>query len=386
MRRCIRTMTLLVAAALTFALAARAQTFSTLHSFNGMNGANPYAGVIRDKAGNLYGTTNGGGAYGVGTVFKLDAAGKETVLHSFTGGADGAYPYASLILDEVGNLYGTTGLGGDLSCFGHGGQGCGVVFKLDASTISKETVLYSFTGADGISPYASLIRDDAGILYGTTCCGGSYGAGVVFKLDGTGKETVLHGFTGDADGGTPFAGLIRDKAGNLYGTTFAGGAYGVGTVFKLNATGTETVLYSFNNVGDGAGPYAGLIRDAAGNLYGTTCCGGAYGGIVFKLDRTSKETVLYTFTGLGGDYPYAGLIRDDAGNLYGTTTGGGTGWGTVFKLDTAGTETVLHSFTSFADGWYPYAGLIRDDAGNLYGTANGGGRYTYGGTVFKLTP
>ena len=242
-----------------------------MHSFTGgADGSDPYAGLIRDSAGNLYGTTLLGGASGAGVVFKVDTTGTETVLHSFSGGTDGGAPQAGLIRGSAGDLYGTT--------VQDGASGAGVVFKLDAI---GETVLYSFTGgADGSNPFGSLVRDSAGNLYGTTESGGASGAGVVFKLDTTGTETVLYSFTGDADGGYPYAGLIRDSAGNLYGTTSSGGASGQGVVFELDTTGTETVLYSFTTGADGAFPYAGLIRNSAGNLYGTA----TYGyGVVFRI-------------------------------------------------------------------------------------------------------
>jgi uncharacterized repeat protein (TIGR03803 family) len=311
-------------------------TFTLIYSFKGSpdDGTGPTR-LIRDGAGNFYGTTSGGGPIGVGTVFKLDATGTETVLFNFTAGADGSKPFGTLVRDAAGNLYGTTYEGGGTGCASFG---CGTVFKLDPS--GHETVLYRFTGgADGRNPYAGLVRDPAGNLYGTTYYGGSSnncspGCGTVFKLDTTGAETVLHSFTGAPDGNWPLARLIRDAAGNLYGTTHQGGAFLWGTVFKLDTTGTETVLHSFQGNPDGGSPVAGLIRDAAGNLYGTTLYGGAVGkGIVFKLDPTGKETVLHTFTGAAGEWPTAGLIRDTAGNIYGTTPYGGRGFaGEVFKL------------------------------------------------------
>jgi uncharacterized repeat protein (TIGR03803 family) len=358
--------------------AAQAQTYSVLHSFEGppTDGSVPVAGLIRDSAGNLYGTTASGGASNAGVVFKVDTTGAETVLYSFTGGADGSGPSAGLIRNSAGNLYGTTSDGGT--------SGRGVVFKLD--TTGTETVLYSFTGeADGGYPSAGLIQDSAGNLYGTTEYGGASNDGVVFKVDTSGTETVLHSFRG-GDGATPFAGLIRDSAGDLYGTTYVGGASGLGVVFKLNKTG-ETVLYSFTG-GDGAYPGAGLFRDSAGILYGTTLYGALDFGEVFMLDTTGAETVLHSFTGgTDGAYPYAVLIQGSAGNLYGTTYLGGTSnnAGVVFKLDTTGTETVLYSFTGGTDGGEPLAGVIQDSAGNLYGTTSGGGIDNHG-VVFKLQP
>jgi uncharacterized repeat protein (TIGR03803 family) len=330
------------------------------------------------------------------------AAPSFVVLHSFAGPpTDGANPLASLLRDAAGNLYGTTYFGG--------ASKAGVVFKL--SPTGAETVLYSFTGgADGANPTAGLFRDAAGNLYGTTEYGGADGAGVVFELVrcNSGYDfKVLHRFTGGGDGGLPLAGLIQDQAANLYGTTANGGAAskecpaGCGTIFKLSPTGTETVLHKFSG-GDGAspGPGVGLIRDAEGNLYGTTEIGGAPSivcnggcGTVFKLSPTGTETILYGFTGgADGATPYAGLIQDAAGNLYGTTyVGGSSGPGVVFKLSPTGTETVLHSFTDGADGGLPSAGLVQDAAGNLYGTTGQGGATTchprYGcGVVFRLAP
>jgi len=377
---------------------AHGQTFSVLHSFEGgTDGEGPYGGVVRDAAGNLYGTTSYGGAFSNGTVFKLDTTRKETVLYSFTGGSDGAIPLAGLILDAAGNLYGTTEAGGDLNC--KSPVGCGTVFKVDKT--GKETVLYSFTPeADGAgTPFAGVIRDAAGNLYGTTADGGPFYSGTVFKLDTTGKETVLYTFTGGqggTDGFFPAGALIRDAAGNLYGTTQLGGNYSFGTVFKLDSTGKETVLYRFPGGSSGDQPVGGVIMDKEGNLYGTTQGGGYYfDGTVFKLNPVGYETVLYNFgSGTDGTLPVAGVIADTAGNLYGTTQYGGTSnLGTVFKLDKTGKETVLYSFTGGADGASPVAGLVRDAAGNLYGTAYFGGdsgSFCSGvggcGVVFKIAP
>jgi uncharacterized repeat protein (TIGR03803 family) len=281
------------------------------------------------------------------------------------------------------------------------------VFKVDTS--GRETVLYTFTGLyDGAFPYAGLIMDAGGSLYGTTSSGGfpPY-TGLVFKLDKSGHETVLYYFLNRGDGDYPLAGVIMDANGNLYGTTYYGGASGAGTVFKLDTTGTETVLYSFTGGADGSNPVAGVIMDTEGNLYGTTefggtspNCGSLGCGVVFKLDtNNNKETVLHTFgNGKGeGANPTAGLVLDAKGNLYGTTEyggGGSNGAGMVFKLDTANKETKLEVFTGGKDGGFPYAGLIRDKAGNLYGTGQFGGNLTDCtnnisngcGVVFKIVP
>jgi len=360
-------------------------TYSVLYSFNGgTDGAAPTAGVVADSAGNLYGTTIGGGVPNWGTVYELSAAGSEAPLYTFTGGTDGGSPYTGVIRDSAGNLYGTAESGGTADW--------GVVYKVDAA--GQETVLYTFTGGnDGGIPEAAVIRDSAGNLYGTTADGGTAGCGVVYKLDTSGNETVLYSFSCGADGAYPSASLIRDSAGTFYGTTYAGGTAGCGVVFKLDTSGNETVLYSFSCGADGAYPFASLIRDPAGNFYGTTYAGGTgagYGGwgVVFKLDTAGNETVLHTFTGgTDGANPQASLIRDSAGNLYGTASDGGiaagySGWGVVFTLDAGCNETVLYTFTGGTDGGYPVADLFRDSAGNLYGTASGGGSGS--GVIFRL--
>jgi uncharacterized repeat protein (TIGR03803 family) len=251
-------------------------------------------------------------------------------------------------------------------------------------------VLHNFTsGADGGIPYGGVIRDSAGNLYGTTSQGGASGAGVVFKIDTSGNETVLYSFTGGADGGFPLGGVIRDAAGTLYGTTNGGGASGAGVVFKVDTSGNETVLYSFTGGADGGFPIAGVIRDSAGNFYGTTNGGGASGvGVVFKVDTSGNETALYSFTGgADGGYPvWVTLARDSAGNLYGSTSGGGaSGVGVVFKVSAAGQETVLHSFTGGPDGGSPYAGVVFGPDGHLYGTTRFGGQ-TNAGVVYEIKP
>ena len=356
----------------------QAQTFTVLYAFgNGTDGGTPYAGLVRDPAGNLYGTTFSGGTASAGTVFTLDPSGKETVLYNFQGGADGAFPVAGLIRGAEGDLYGATVEGGVAN---HG-----TIFKLD--TTGKEIVLHHFRSADGSYPDAGLSRDAAGNLYGATLEGGASNLGTVFMLGTNREETVLHSFSG-ADGRFPYAygGLIRDAAGNFYGTSLAGGASDRGVVFKLGATGTETILHTFTGGADGGYPYAGLVMDEKGNLYGTTYMGGASGqGTIFRVTQGGKETVLYSFTGeADGGNPSARLLRDRKGNLFGTTYyGGASNAGVVFKLDKNHNETVLHSFDYSKDGGYPTARLIRDSGGNLYGTASAGGASNRG-TVFKL--
>jgi uncharacterized repeat protein (TIGR03803 family) len=239
--------------------------------------------LVRDGAGNLYGTTQYGGTNGgYGTVFKLDANGKLSLLYSFAGTPDGDDPYAGLLRDKAGNLYGTTQYGGT-------NGGYGTVFKL--SSKGKLTLLHSFAGTpDGVNPLAGLLMDAAGNLYGTTYYGGTKGGfGTVFKLNTKGKLNLLHSFAGMPDGQNPYSRLIRDAAGNLYGTTFYGGTAGYGAVFKLDTAGKLTVLHSFNDAPDGAHPIGGLVLDKAGNLYGTTSdggdlsCGFSGCGTVFKV-------------------------------------------------------------------------------------------------------
>jgi uncharacterized repeat protein (TIGR03803 family) len=377
----IRLFAIVLGASILFIQFSQAQTFTVLHAFgNGTDGNNPYADLLRDPQGNLYGTTFAGGTAGGGTVFKLDPSGTETVLRNFKAGKDGGHPIAGLIRGPGGALYGTTVEGG--------ASHLGTVFKLGKS--GKERVLYSFDGQNGSYPDAGLVWDASGNLYGATVKGGASNLGTVFKVDATGKVTVLHSFSGGADGEFSYiyGALVRDAAGNFYGTTLAGGASDQGVVFKLDTTGQETMIYNFTGGADGGYPYAGLVLDKKGDLYGTTYLGGASGqGTVFKVTNSGKETVLFSFTGgADGGSPNARLLWDRKGNLYGTTYyGGASNAGVVFKLDRTHQETVLHSFDYVNDGGYPTATLIRDAGGNLYGTATAGGASNHG-TVFKITP
>ena len=351
---------------------------TVLHSFvSGLEGFGMRAGVISDGAGSLYGAAEFGGLANAGVVFKLGAGG-ETVLYSFTGGEDGQNPYAGVIRDAAGNLYGTTEAGG--------ASGAGVVYMLDAA--GNETVLYSFTGgADGKNPYGGVIRDADGNFYGTTLLGGAGGYGCVYRVDASGNETVLYSFQGGRDGSIPEAGVIRDRLGNLFGTTAGGGGpSSSGVVFKLDVAGKETVLHRFSGGGDGMNPTSGVIGDAEGNLYGTTYRGGAAkAGAVYKVGAGGQESVVYSFNGRGdGGGPYGGVTRDAAGNFYGTTSyGGASNAGVVFILSPGGQETVLYSFTGGTDGGGPRAGVIRDAAGDLFGTTLSGG-LRGGGVVFKV--
>ncbi len=368
------------------------------------------------------------------TFMLTPSAGAQTyqTLYTFTGGADGGTPFAGLIIDAAGNLYGTTYYGGSGPCDVGTYPGCGTVFELAPTAGGgwTESVLYSFTGQTGWRPPSGLTSDAAGNLYGTTFWGNSIngngaGWGLVFKLtpnpDGSWSESVLYGFTGAADGGSPVGGVILDATGSLYGTTNAGGTTtclehaGCGTVYKLtpnlDGTWTESVIYMFKGGGDGEWPdHVSLVFDAAGNLYGTTADGGGKGscnwqsrpfcGTIFELtpnaDGTWTEQVLHRFTGgRDGANPAGTLIFDKSGNLYGTTFyGGAHGYGNVFELTPIGDgtwkEKALHQFAN-KDGANAYAGLTFDAAGNLYGTTYAGGNISSCGgagcgVVFELTP
>jgi uncharacterized repeat protein (TIGR03803 family) len=400
-----------------------AQTETALYSFGGLldtSGSVPQGTLVRDGAGNLYGTTLYGGSYsfegafGFGTVFELSpmAGGRwtETVLHNFNqDGTDGTSPEAGLVLDAAGNLYGTT--------YGGGAHDYGTVFELSpmAGRGWTETILHSFNNpGDGYNPVAGLTLDSSGNLFGTTVEGGRYNSGTVFELSpaagGAWTEKILHHFgSGSTDGGEPITGVTMDAAGNLYGTTPAGGAYGAGAVYEiLRATGAEKVLHSFSTAGkEGHYPAAGVILDAHRNLYGTTPAGGATQhcgvqrcpapyGTVFELMPNAGGSwsvkVLHTFVNNGTDgySSEAGLVFDATGNLYGTTSAGGpNGYGTVFELAPAAggswTETVLYSWGNTPSDDAPKAGLIFDSSGNLYGTTPGNSS-SGNGAVFQVTP
>jgi uncharacterized repeat protein (TIGR03803 family) len=311
---------------------------SVLYSFAGGNdGSKPEAGLVIDASGNFYGTTNLGGPADQGTVFKIAPDGTETALHAFTGGSDGGYPQANLLRDKAGNLFGTAVTGGS----GCSGSGCGTIFEVAAD--GAFTTLHAFTGGDdGWFPMSGLIADRKGNLYGTADVGGAHGFGTVFRLSQHGTFKVLYAFAGGNDGAYSQAGLIWDSSGNLYGTTRGGGGskacgdYGCGTVFKLAPDGTESVLYAFTGAGDGGEPYGGVTADSSGNLYGTTITGGNPQGlgVVFELRSRGMLKVLHTFEGASdGAWPEAGVALDNSGNVYGTAYAEGPdGWGTVFRV------------------------------------------------------
>jgi uncharacterized repeat protein (TIGR03803 family) len=386
---------------------------NSLYSFAGGNDPRlPFAGLIFDKAGNLYGTTEFGGTDNQGTIFEItpnsNGSWTESVLYNFTGGEDGGQPYGSLVFDSSGNLYGTTNFGGSTNC----SLGCGTVFELTPGSGGwTESVLYTFTGGtDGREPYARLLLDASGNLYGTTLLGGnvgsvcSSGCGTVFKLTHGSSgwtESVLYAFEGGTDGASPYDGLAFDPTGNLYGSAYAGGTSSNGTIFKLtpgSSGWTESVIQAFAGGYDGTHPYSDLIFDATGNLYGTAYQGGHEGyGIVFQLQPSSngrwKEKVLHGFANTPAGNPVAGLVMDTAGNLYGTTMLGAVtaacanGCGALFKLtpSTGGgwSYKVVHDFGQGTDGYHPTGDLILDSTGNLYGTTQAGGAQG-SGMVFQI--
>jgi uncharacterized repeat protein (TIGR03803 family) len=370
---------------LTILPLAQAQVFTIVATFFAGNGPD-LTPLARDAEGNLYGASN----Y---AILKIDPTGKVTTLYTFKGAPDGYVPW-QVVLDPDGNLYGTTLYGGTGTCSNGPYAGCGTVFKL--ATTGEETILHSFTGPpDGSWPYAGLIRDGKGNLYGTTYLGGTgscfgSGCGTVYKIDPTGKETVLFRFDDGADGGLPLGNLLLVD-GALYGATAAGGTgpctqsgnpiVGCGTIFKLVGH-KETVLHSFQGP-DGSGPQSNVVRDSAGNLYATAVQGGPlttycyFGcGTVIKLEPGGTETILHFFENQSDGESPAGVVIDSEGNLYGSAGGRGTVAGTVFEIDAKGQFTILHAFEG--QGAAEPGDLILDPQGNLYGSL--------GWAVFKLTP
>jgi uncharacterized repeat protein (TIGR03803 family) len=392
---CNLAMTQNLSAAATFI---GAQQDMVTHSFGrGDDGQNPFANLVFDSAGNLYGTTSGGGMNGKGTVFELSPVGTETILHTFGNGTDGQTPLGSLIFDSAGNLYGTASAGGT--------HGNGMVFELSPN--GTETVLYNFgSGGDGQNPNAGLVFDSFGNLYGTTVNGGANAGGTVFELSLNGAggwtEAVVYSFgNSPGDGVNPYAGLVLDSSGNLYGTTANGGANASGTAFEMLLSNgrccREGPVYSFGSGTDGRNPRADLVFDSSGNLYGTTVNGGANGGgTAFELSLNNgggfTETGLYSFGNGGADglNPYSKLVFDSFGNLYGTTANGGSySGGTLFELSPSNgrccREAPVYSFGIGTDGRNPHSGVIFNTFGGLYGTTVSGGVFG-GGTVFGITP
>ena len=362
---------------------AQAQTFTSLYNFAGPpDGAEPYAALIQDEAGNLYGTTYMGGylsckdpyhLYGCGLVFEVNAAGVETVLHRFSGGTkDGEFPEAPLLRDRYGNLYGTATAGGTGNCYFAGTSGCGVVFEID--TAKKESVLYSFQGGttDGCYPAQGLVMDKVGNLYGTTGGCGTANYGTVFKVNKHGQEVLLHSFTGIDDSYPYYGHLLIDAWGDLYGLTSGEADHheAGGTLYKLTNKGKLTTLHSFTgSSGDGCYPSGTLAQDKSGSFYGTTTeCGAWNVGTVWKVDKTGAETILHSFSHWGGGYPQAGVVLDSKGNMFGVA-------GTLWELRKNDNFIVLHSFMQQVT---EAAEVLRDLKGGLYGTTIDGGNYGYG--------
>jgi uncharacterized repeat protein (TIGR03803 family) len=363
---------------------APAQTYTVIFSFPGGSGGQyPIPGVIQDTVGNLYGTTANGGDYGYGLVYEVTTSGTEKVLHAFSGGSDGEYPYAAVLRDGKGNLYGATNSGGN-------SQQGGVVYKIDAA--GKETILHAFAGgtSDGCNPFQGLIMDGKGNLYGTTNGCGAYNGGTAFKLTPKGRETVLYSFP---EGSEPsyYGHLLMDKAGDLYGVLQVGGSSNDGVLYKLSAKGKYTVLHTFTG-GSSDGQYSSgsVAEDKAGNLYGITYKGGTYDlGIVWEVTKKGKETILHNFAGGTSDScnPVASVVLDSKDNLYDNSGCAAYGYGAAWELSKKGTLTLLHSFAgSPDDGAGPFgAELLRTAKGELYGVTLEGGTAGYG-TVWSYLP
>ena len=360
-----------------------AQMLTVLHSFSGSDGQLAESALVQGSDGNFYGTTARGGANHKGTVFKIDSTGNLTTLHSFSGfPSDGANPIAGLIQGSDGNFYGTTALGGMFYQ--------GTMFRITPA--GAVTIMHSFSGllGDGSVPVGGLVQASDGSFYGTTALGGWHSMGTVFRT-ALGIVVTLHSFSGaPGEGANPTAKLVQGSDGNFYGTTVRGGAQNRGAAFKITALGSFTMLHSFSgSPGEGANPVAGLVQGSDGNFYGTTGLGGEhYLGTVFKIDSTGSLTMLHSFGASAGDgaAPLAGLVQGSDGNFYGTTAlGGAHHLGTLFNIASAGSLTTLHSFSgSPGEGASPVSALVQGSDGNFYGTTALGGAHVWG-TVFKFS-
>jgi uncharacterized repeat protein (TIGR03803 family) len=382
---------LLSLAAFGWALCAQAQTFTTLASFGGGNGEYPYYGsLIQAANGNYYGTTHEGGKYGGGTVFEVTPAGKVSDIYNFcskTNCTDGQNPWSALVLGSDGNFYGATNIGGT--------SGSGTIFKMTIG--GKITTLYSFCPTkvctDGGYP-VGLVQASNGNFYGTTSNGGIHSAGTIFEITSAGKFKVLYSFCSEnlcTDGYYPLSGPMQASNGNLYGTAYAGGAHSAaGAVYEITMSGLFRTLYSFcaqAGCADGSEPFGGLIQGSNGNLYGTTFGGGASGyGTVFEITTTDKLVVLHSFDSTDGSYPLSAPIQASDSNFYGTTNEGGSGGGggTIYEITSAGVFNSLYSFcnVSACTGEYPGYGLGQATNGALIGTTSLGGSGNFG-TVFS---
>ncbi len=376
-------------------------TLTTLHAFMGKtdpvhpDGAFPGDPLLQDTDGTFYGTTFSGGAGNLGTVFKMTTTGTVTILYSFTAGEDGSFPTAGLVKATDGNFYGTTTMSFNSDALG------GTVFRITPT--GTLTTLTKFPGgAGGQSPDPALVQGKDGLLYGTTFGGGGagtgFGAGTVFTIDPTQTPpvtpTFLHAFSGGADGGSVYAGVVQSTVdGNFYGTTNGGGIInsqfpdGTGTVFKITPGGTLTTLYTFTGGPDGANPRGGLVQDSQGDFYGTTTNGDVSsitpsGGTVFKITSAGVLTTLHSLTLTEGSVPIAPLIQGTDGNFYGTAETGGNSDGTIFQITPSGTLTVLYTFNG-TDGRQPQAALLQGSDGSFYGTTAFGSA-SDDGQVFRL--
>ena len=391
--QCLLAFALVLGLAVVATPGVQAQTLTALYNFtNASDGGTPLAGLTSAGKGAFYGTTSASGS-GYGTIVKLVPSGSSwtlNTLHIFTGNPDGATPTARVRVRPGGILYGTTSAGG--------ASGAGTVYRVSSK---GEAVIYTFLGgSDGSQPSTGdLAFDRAGNIYGTTSAGGASGNGTVYELvqgkKGTWKEKLLYSFGQAPDGTVPVGGVTFGTPNTLYGTTSTGGTYGYGTVYQLKRSGsawTETTLYNFQDGNDGGTAYAGVIRDKSGNLYGATISGGTgSGGTVFELTPANGAwtyTVLYSWPGWAISASFRNLLMDASGNLYGTTHCDGYGDGTVFELTPSNgtwTNTLLYNFTGGSGGYYLFSNILLDTQGNLYGTASAGGANGYG-IVFEITP
>ncbi|HWZ83233.1 MAG TPA: choice-of-anchor tandem repeat GloVer-containing protein [Terriglobales bacterium] len=365
-----------------------------------IDGDRPLGGLFRDASGNIYGTTASGGGQGNGVVYKLKRTGKESVLFAFGDpNITGANPLTPLIQDQAGNLLGIADGGPAFGGVIFRISATGVETIVHAFDTSHKAEL--LTGGILLDAKGSIFGTS--LTAGIGPCRFFVGCGVVFQIDRAGRFHSFYRFTGGSDGSRPFGPLVEDVDGNLYGIAQQGGDLnctdlpdpefpeaGCGTVFKLSKQRELTVLHTFEAGADGAGPQPGILRDAAGNLYGTTDLGGTSDqGTVFKIASDGTYTLLHTFNGTDGRNPKGYLVADEAGNLYGTTQAGGVnGLGTVYELTPAGQLIALYNFTGGEDGVGPLSGVIRDGKGNLYGTTDKtvvNGR-AQGGNLFEITP
>lgn len=364
-------------------LSGNTYSLSLLHSFTGSpDGANPFATIVSDSSGNLFSTVSAGGANGDGAIYEIPSGTTAPLLfYSFTGGTNGGAPNAGVVFDTDGDMFGTTSTGG--------ADNDGTVWEVVAGDTVAQT-LYSFTGGtDGATPAGNIVMDTKGDLIGTTVAGGSFNDGTVWAIPvGTTSALGLHQFSGGADGAISYSGVTLDANGDIFGVAFAGGAHRDGTVFEISTTGAYSVLHAFAGKTDGSKPAGQLVFDNNGNLWGTTSAGGANNdGTIFEISSAGTFSTVLAFSGAAnGAEPIAGLVKDASGNLFGSTfIGGQRNDGTLFEIP-AGTTQVdtLFSFSG-GNGARPYSSLYVDDAGNLWGTTAVGGADN-GGEIFALQP